>query len=109
MRHVSRHWEMTIIDGAPPVAGLQGLGSLAVGDVDGDGHVEVFMAGEGALLWYRPATGERGVVAKGIYHVGLAVGDVDGDGRLEVVAGEQYPDAKPRRWAIGWYLSLIHI
>ncbi|HET6428893.1 MAG TPA: VCBS repeat-containing protein [Phycisphaerae bacterium] len=103
MRCISDPWEMTIIDGAPPVAGQFGLGSLAAGDVDGDGNIEVFTAGEGALLWYRPATGDRGVVTEGSFHVGLTIGDVDGDGRLEVVAGEQHGDPAKRTYAIGWY------
>ena len=95
-------WELTIIDGAPPVAGLQGLGSLAVADIDGDGRQELLTAGEGALLWYRPATGEHGKVADGRFHVGLDIGDVDGDGRLEVLCGE-HADGEGERWAITWY------
>jgi len=96
-------WELTILDGDPPVADLQGLGSQAVADIDGDGNVEILTAGEGALLWYRPATLERGVVTEGNFHVGLTIGDADSDGRLEVVAGEQYGEPEDRRYAIGWY------
>lgn len=83
-------WELLILDAAPPVSNL---GSLAVGDVDGDGRVELVTGGQGALLWYRPETFERGVIAEGGFGVGLALGDVDGDGRLEVVAGESDPAA----------------
>jgi len=84
------NWELTIIDGAPEeVAGEEGLASLAVADVDGDGHNEMITGGAGALLWYRPATGEKGVIDSGglRFHVGLAVADVDGDGAGEVVTG----------------------
>lgn len=96
-------WDQTIIDADPPVADVSGLGSQAVGDIDGDGRVEILTAGEGALLWYRPATLERGVVAEGRFHVGLSIGDVDGDGRLEVLAGKQPSDAGDDSFAVTWY------
>ncbi len=81
-------WELLIIDAAPRA---RSLGSLGVGDIDGDGQAEVVVGGAGALLWYRPATGEKGIAAEGDFHVGLALGDVDGDGRLEAVAGNTEP------------------
>jgi len=90
-------WELTILDANPEQ--VQDLGSLAVGDLDGDGRVEVVTGGNGALLWYRPATGERGLIATGSFGVGLALEDVDGDGRLEVVTAEE--TGGPQR--IAWY------
>lgn len=81
-------WELVILDGEPPVAHYQGLRSLAAGDLDGDGHVELVTGGEGALLWYRPATAQRGVICEGSFGVGLALADVDGDGLPEVFAGQ---------------------
>ncbi|MDI7275476.1 MAG: VCBS repeat-containing protein [Anaerolineae bacterium] len=91
-------WELLILDADPPVEPYQGLGSLAVGDLDGDGYVEMVTGGDGALLWYRPRTYERGLIAEGRFVVGLAIEDVDGDGRLEVVAGERTPVP-----AIAWF------
>jgi len=102
MADLKASWELTIVDGAPPVAALQGLGSLAVADIDGDGHQEVFTGGEGALLWYRPATGEKGVVAQGRFRVGLDIGDIDGDGRPELVCGE-HAEAEDDRLIVAWY------
>lgn len=94
-------WDLTVLDADPP---LEGAGSLAVGDLDGDGRVEIVIGGGGALLWYRPETLERGVIAEGQFHVGLALEDLDGDGMLEVVAGHRVnPGRSPERWALGWY------
>ncbi|MEW6755516.1 MAG: VCBS repeat-containing protein [Candidatus Latescibacterota bacterium] len=90
-------WELTILDANPESA--HDLGSLAWGDIDGDGQPEIVTGGTGALLWYRPASGEGGLIATGHFAVGLALEDLDGDGRLEVVTGEQTED----RQLISWY------
>ena len=89
-------WELLVLDGNPP---LQQLGALAVGDVDGDGHVELLVGGEGGLLWYRPDTLERGVVSDGHVHVGLTLEDIEGDGVLEAVCGLEDPEHE-NRWMI---------
>ncbi len=81
---MSKLWDLTILDADPPI---DDFGSLAIGDIDGDGNDEVLLGGTGGLLWYRPATLERGVITTGEFHVGLAVGDLDGDGIPELIAG----------------------
>jgi hypothetical protein len=75
-------WHYRILDADP---GVQGMGSLTVGDVDGDGHPEMIVGSNGALLWYRPATSEQGLIVEGVFQVGLVLEDVDGDGRPEIV------------------------
>ena len=78
-------WELTILDADTP---SPELGSIAAGDIDGDGNIEIVAGGMEALVWYRPATRERGVAARLHCHVGIAIEDVDGDGKMEVVLGD---------------------
>ena len=98
-------WELVILDAVPPH--LTEVGGMAVGDVDGDGRTEVIVAGNGALLWYRPSTSEKGVIALGKYAVGVAIEDIDGDGRKEIVAGKIVPGSAPtpEKWLLSWYKS----
>jgi hypothetical protein len=80
----NRDWELLILDAAPRARSLD---SLAIGDLDGDGRSEIVTGGQGALLWYRPASFDRGIIGEGHFQVGVALEDLDGDGRLEVVSG----------------------
>ncbi len=91
-------WNLLILDALPPV---DNLGALAVGDADGDGHAEMFVAGEGGLLWYRPDTFEKGIIDDGKYHVGLVLEDMDGDGKMEIITERFDPAAD--RWTIVWF------
>jgi hypothetical protein len=84
-----QQWQLTIIDAAPPNSDL---GSLAAGDIDNDGHVELFVAGTRALSWYRPDTLESGVIdTQHVFQVGITLADLDGDGALELIIGDCDP------------------
>lgn len=80
-------WELTILEGN---ALNSRMSSVAAGDIDGDGRVEIVAAGDG-LVWYRPETRERGVIVEPgstFIHGGMKLADIDGDGILEVISGE---------------------
>jgi hypothetical protein len=100
----SDSWESVILDSVPPHS--TETGCTAVADLDGDGKTEVVIAANGALLWYRPSSYEKGVIARGHFG-GAAIDDIDGDGRKEVVAvrtGGRL-EGFPEKWGIYWYKS----
>ena len=96
-------WELVILDAVPPH--ITEIGGMAAADIDGDGKTEVVIVGVGAIVWYRPSTSEKGVVALGRYGVGVALEDIDGDGRKEIVVAKGLPVAEghPEKWIINWY------
>jgi hypothetical protein len=98
-------WELVILDAAPP--DTTEVGGTAVADIDGDGKTEVIICGDGALLWYRPSTSERGVVARGVFGVGVALEDIDRDGCKEIIAGKNIAGLAqgPEKWILCWYKS----
>jgi len=96
------HWELLILHDLPPAVELKPkLSSLAVGELDGDGHMEMVIGGQGALFWYRSSTFERGTIAEGHFCPGLALEDVDGDGNLEVVTGCAH--LLTSVWMLAWF------
>ena len=100
----SDSWELVILDSVPPHS--TETGCTAVADLDGDGKTEVVIAANGALLWYRPSSYEKGVIARGHFG-GAAIDDIDGDGRKEVVAARTGGRLQgfPEKWGIYWYKS----
>lgn len=101
MDTTKHEWELLILDADP---GTDGLGCLTVGDLDGDGNEEIVTGGSSALLWYRPATFEKGVIAEIDPHVGVVLEDIDGDGIKEVVAGHRVETGTSKEyWMISWF------
>lgn len=59
----------------------------AVGDVNGDGHLDLLVAsaGGGGMFWYEAPNWTKHCIDDGSFTTNMAVGDIDGDGFLDVV------------------------
>ena len=72
---------------------------MAVGDIDGDGHLDVIIPSNVGLIWYRNPVGDGGdptqpweainVSPDGARMHDVQVADLDGDGKLDIVTRHQ--------------------
>lgn len=91
-----RTWDVTTHRWTWP-GGTIGLPGLAVADVDGDGHLDVCLAGcdqrGTAVLWRNAGDGQftaGQTLAEGV--VSICAGDVDNDGHVDLWLGRAGPD-----------------
>ncbi len=70
-------WDLLLLDENR----ISELSATAVGDLYGDGKTEIIIGGAKELMWYRPATFEKGVIARGHFHCAIAIDDIDGGRR----------------------------
>ena len=89
-------WPLKFLeDGKPAGAFSIDYGGVAVGDIDGDGHLDIVSASHGAGLvaLFGDGTGTFRIVKGGLptrdfSSQAVALVDVDGDGKLDIVASE---------------------
>ena len=98
-------WEYVILDAVPP--DMTQTSGMAAADIDGDGKTEVIVIGTGSMVWYRPSTSEKGIVAHGSFGVGVALEDIDHDGRKEIITGKNVVASGKgqEKWVLYWYKS----
>jgi hypothetical protein len=98
-------WEYVVLDSVPP--DMTQASGMAAADIDGDGKTEVIVIGTGSMVWYRPSTLEKGIIAHGSFGVGVALEDIDHDGRKEVITGKNVvaTSQSPEKWVLCWYKS----
>ena len=106
-----RHW---VVDPQPPGGKDCCTDVLALGDIDGDGNLDIVVGAEhsagSGLVWYQFPTWERHSIADGDFTTDGQAIDVDGDGDIDVVIGtfahgkgevlwfENAGAARPRHW-----------
>jgi len=74
-------WELTILAGE--VDALDANTLLAV-DVDGDGRQEIIVGGSSSLLWYRPDTFEKGLIANGHFFEAITFAYISNENKADL-------------------------
>ena len=89
----SDSWEYVILDAVPP--DMTQVSGMAAADIDGDGKTEVVIIGTGSVVWYRPSTSEKGIVANGSFEDDVKGWSLREPGRVAIDAATATMAASP--------------
>jgi hypothetical protein len=92
-------FEHRVVDANPPSGDKGYLDVCALGDVDGDGRVDIVVGSQEAegLVWYHNPDWKRYLIGPGEFTTDGETADLNGDGRAEVIASCMQRDQ------IEWY------
>ncbi|MFC7522666.1 FG-GAP repeat domain-containing protein [Parapedobacter sp. GCM10030251] len=108
----------TLTGGGPPRFSTEtidnqvtGGQNLAIGDVDGDGKLDILLAESNQLVWYRNGDWKRFVMADNLTNpegTCIAIRDLDGKAEIAVASGSVHYLARPEDPTHRWTPVRIH-
>jgi hypothetical protein len=99
--HYTR-WKLSFTEGGRPSNVSVDYGGIAVGDIDGDGHMDIVSVSHngGIIVFFGDGKGgfavsRDGLPGRDFSGQAAALVDVDGDGRLDIIASKDAVDPSP--------------